>query len=92
MKIKKFAIGAPEVKVNTDFKVIGTGESYGDCYTKTQSDARYYTKAESDSKFCTKSELNERLDGLTLIKLSQSEYDAMETHDENTLYFVTEEV
>lgn len=53
MKIKKIVVGAPEVRVNTNFKVVDTG--------------------------------------LFLVTCTQEEYDEMETHDSNTLYFVTED-
>lgn len=53
MKIKKIVVGAPEVRVNTNFRVVDTG--------------------------------------LKLVTCTQEEYDAMQTHDSNTLYFVAEE-
>lgn len=34
--------------------------------------------------------LNSRLGGLTLVPLTQSEYDALSSHDENTLYIIKE--
>lgn len=52
MKIKKIVVGAPEVRVNTNFRVVDTG--------------------------------------LVLVVCTQEEYDAMEEHNGNTLYFVTE--
>jgi hypothetical protein len=53
MKIKKFSIASPEVRVNPNYKVVDTG--------------------------------------LFLVVCTQEEYDAMQTHDSNTLYFVTED-
>lgn len=53
MKIKKIVVGAPEVRVNPNYKVVDTG--------------------------------------LFLVTCTQEEYDEMETHDSNTLYFVAEE-
>lgn len=53
MKIKKIVVGAPEVRVNTNFRVVDTG--------------------------------------LFLVTCTQEEYDEMETHASNTLYFVVEE-
>lgn len=53
MKIKKIVVGAPEVHVNTNFRVVDTG--------------------------------------LFLVACTQEEYDEMETHASNTLYFVVEE-
>jgi len=52
MKIKKFYIALPEVRVNPNYKVVDTG--------------------------------------LFLVVCTQEEYDAMQTHDSNTLYFVAE--
>lgn len=53
MKIKKFNVASPEVKVNPNFKVVDTG--------------------------------------LFLVTCTQEEYDAMQVHESNTLYFVVEE-
>lgn len=52
MKIKKIVLGAPEVQIKTNYKVVDTG--------------------------------------LKLVTCTQEEYDAMQTHDSNTLYFVAE--
>lgn len=41
------------------------------------------TKAENDI-----ADINTRLGGLSLVKLTKSEYEAMSTHDPNTLYVV----
>lgn len=41
------------------------------------------TKAENDI-----ADINTRLGGLSLVKLTKSEYDAMSSHDPNTLYVV----
>ena len=53
MKIKKIVVGAPEVRVNTNYKVVDTG--------------------------------------LILVTCTQTEYDEMQVHDSNTLYFVIED-
>lgn len=52
MKIKKFNVASPEVKVNPNYKVVDTG--------------------------------------LFLVTCTQEEYDAMEEHNGNTLYFIAE--
>lgn len=36
------------------------------------------------------SNINTRLNGLTFVTLTQSEYDALATKDNNTIYFITE--
>ncbi len=41
------------------------------------------TKAENDI-----TDLNRRMGGLSLVKLTKSEYEAMSSHDPNTLYVV----
>ena len=53
MKLKKMVVGAPEVRVNPNYKVVDTG--------------------------------------LILITCTQAEYDEMQVHDSNTLYFVIED-
>ena len=34
--------------------------------------------------------VSDRLNGLTFVALTQSEYDALSTKDDNTIYFITE--
>ena len=36
------------------------------------------------------SNINTRLNGLTFVTLTQTEYDALSTKDDNTIYFITE--
>lgn len=45
-----------------------------------------------DFDFYTKQEINAMLGGLSFVKCTQDEYDAMESHDANTVYFIVEEV
>jgi hypothetical protein len=40
--------------------------------------------------FVTDEILNARLGGLTLAKITQSDYDSLESPDENTVYIITE--
>lgn len=41
-----------------------------------------------DFDFYTKAEINAMLGGLSFVKCTQAEYDAMETHDTNTVYII----
>lgn len=41
------------------------------------------------SDYYTKSEINTRLGGLSFVKCTQTEYDNMSSHDENTVYIIT---
>lgn len=36
-------------------------------------------------------DIDKMLNGLTFVKLTQPEYEAMETHDSNTVYIITED-
>lgn len=44
-----------------------------------------------DIDFYTKQETNVILGGLSFMKCTQEEYDNMEEHDANTVYFIVEE-
>lgn len=41
-----------------------------------------------DFDFYTKEEINTMLDGLSFVKCTQAEYDAIENPDENTVYII----
>lgn len=40
--------------------------------------------------FHTKGEINQMLGGLSFVKCTQEQYDDMEEHDPNTVYFIVE--
>lgn len=44
-----------------------------------------------DFDFYTKEEINAMLNGLTFIKISQADFDAIITKDTNTIYYVYDE-
>lgn len=43
------------------------------------------------SQYYTKEQVNEKMGGMSLFKCTQEEYDAMQSHDRNTLYIIVEE-
>ena len=77
-------------------------EKFGDYYTKAISDGKYATNASVNRNYTSKeyiddkmlaisaslNELNGNFGGLKLVKLTQSEYDALTVKDENTLYII----
>ena len=52
-----------------------------------QSDSWTYIGAVGD--YYTKSQIDTRLDNLTLLRISQSDYDNLQNKDANTLYVIT---
>ena len=57
--------------------------------TSHQSLTQYYTKLETDNLLNSKADAS-RLGGLSLVALTQAQYDALTTKDANTLYIITE--
>jgi len=77
-------------------------DKFDDYYNKQASDGKYATKSDVRNTYYNKeyiddkllaiaaslNDLNNNFGGLKLVKLSQAEYDALTTKDENTLYII----
>lgn len=57
-------------------------QSLSNYYTKTQSDSKYLTQHQSLEEYAKKSEV------LKMVKMTQTQYDALGTKDANTLYII----
>lgn len=59
----------------------------GDITTHTHS--QYLTEHQDLTGYATEEFVNQRISNLTIVTISQSDYDALETKDPNTLYLIT---
>lgn len=77
---------------STNAKVNELDQTVGDIKTDVsglQTDVSTL-KSNTNTLQTSVSNINTRLNGLTFIALTQTEYDALSTKDNNTIYFITE--
>ena len=83
-------VGSEEATINIvagqTFRKYINGRYYMNFYVQDQHDVTFKWFTDSEDA------LEERLNGLTLLKCTQTEYDALTTPDENTLYVIVNEV